>query len=155
MVSAVVVCESPPTKYRVFLKCSSRGIARLGSICEGRVNDGYENKTSMNGTNSLSVQNMLACLHGIYGLWIFKGQKGKASRPAIGVTHNRTRIHLNKYVSVQPAPRRTKSLTARASHLAKLRKVLPQTICSDGRNGYRDTSHIGEGHKGFKLVRQG
>ena len=102
VVSAVVVCESPPTKYCVFLKYSSRGIARLGSICEGQVNDVYENKTPMSGTNSLSVQNMLASLHGIHGLWILKRQKGKASRPAIGVTHNRTRIHLNKYVSVQP-----------------------------------------------------
>jgi len=50
----------------------------------------------MNLTHGLSVQDVLPGLHGIHGLWVFKRQERKPSRPAIGVTHNRTGIHLNK-----------------------------------------------------------
>jgi hypothetical protein len=86
--SSVASCETPPTKILLVRSCSSRGIARLGSIYY-MLEWGAMRCESGAGTYDFTVKVMLLHHDNVDAFGVFEGKKAEATGAAGGgVAHH-------------------------------------------------------------------
>ncbi len=97
--SAIVGGAKPPTKYRGLRKCSSRGIARLGSICVWK---GIRDRNTWQRITRTASPPRKYEHYRVDRWWVVEREEGKTARLAVGVPNYGACVDLAKLGKMVP-----------------------------------------------------